>query len=108
MRETQEADVETSVAALGETIQLYEATLADYKRVLGHHHPDTLTFRSNLAGAHWSAVGEAIPLLERIVDNSELVLGHDQPHTLASRKNLAAPTSRAGCLGEAIVRYELS
>jgi hypothetical protein len=38
-----------------EAIALHERTLADFERVLGADHPDTLTSRSNLAEAYRAA-----------------------------------------------------
>ena len=35
--------------ANGEAVTLHEQNLADYVRILGPDHPDTLTIRSNLA-----------------------------------------------------------
>jgi hypothetical protein len=40
---------------LGRAISLFEAVLADRRRVLGDDHPDTLTSRHNLACAYQSA-----------------------------------------------------
>jgi tetratricopeptide (TPR) repeat protein len=40
---------------LDEAITLYERTLADFERVLGDTHPDTLASRNNLADAYLDA-----------------------------------------------------
>ena len=75
---------------------------------LGPDHPDTLTFRNNLAGAYEVAgrLGEAVPLYERTLADSERVLGPDHPDTLASRNNLATTCWSAGKLKRAIDLFE--
>ena len=57
----------------------------------GRDHLDTLTSRSNLAGAYESAGdrGRAIALLEQTVAGFERVLGSDQPVTVGWLNNLA-------------------
>ena len=40
---------------LGESVPLFEATLADRVRVLGEEHPDTRVLRDNLAAARQAA-----------------------------------------------------
>ena len=59
-----------SVGRFGEAIALFERTLADFERVLGADHPDTLTARHHLADAYRSAarLDEAIALGERTAD----------------------------------------
>src|SRR5207247_1590299 len=51
----------------GGAIPLLEQVLADYTRVLGADHPDTLGSRNNLAGAYLDAedLARAIPLYEQ-------------------------------------------
>ena len=58
--------------------------------MLGADHPQTLTWRNNLAGAYQAAgrLDQAIPLCERTLADAERVLGADHPHTLSSRNNL--------------------
>ncbi|MGK3110630.1 tetratricopeptide repeat protein [Streptomyces sp. WAC05858] len=77
-------------------------------RLLGPDHPDTLTSRSNLAGAYESAgdLGRAIPLFEQTLTDTVRVLGEDHPYTLASRHNLACAYESAGDLGRAIPLFE--
>ena len=67
-----------------QAIQYGQDLLADSERVLGETHPDTLTSRSNLAGAYQAAgrLAEAIPLLERTLADRERVLGETHPDTL--------------------------
>jgi len=74
-----------------QAIAVGEPLTADFERVLGPDHPDTLTSRSSLAVAHQGAgrPAEAIPLHEQTLAASERVLGSDHPYTLASRNNLA-------------------
>lgn len=82
----------------GEAIDLHSRTLADFERVLGPDHPETLLSRNNLATAY-EAVGrldEAIGLFTRTLADRERVLGPDHPDTLVSRNNLAAATRRWG------------
>ena len=75
---------------------------------LGPHHPDTLTSRNSLAGAHRDAgrLDRAIALYEQVLEDSIRVLGPDHPSTLASRFNLASAYKDAGRLEEAITLYE--
>ncbi|MFJ8747575.1 tetratricopeptide repeat protein, partial [Embleya sp. NPDC127516] len=77
--------------ALGPATEAWKRALATCVRVLGAHHPDTLVFRNDLAGAYQSAgdLGRAIPLYEQTLRDRVRVLGTDHPHTLASRNNLA-------------------
>ncbi|MGE3357374.1 MAG: tetratricopeptide repeat protein [Acidimicrobiia bacterium] len=91
-----------------DAITLNERTLADYERVLGVDHPDTLTSRSNLANSYWSAgrVAEAITLEERTLADCERVLGVDHPDTLNSRGNLASSYGSVGRFDEAITLNE--
>ncbi|MGW0183153.1 tetratricopeptide repeat protein, partial [Nocardia sp. NPDC003345] len=58
-------------------IVLFEHSLADFERVLGGEHPDTLTSRNNLAGAYRTVgrVAEAVTLHERNLADCERVLG---------------------------------
>ena len=85
-----------------------QRALADYGRVLGADHPDTLTSRNNLAAAYRAAgdLGRAIPLHEQTLADRERVLGADHPDTLTSRNNLADAYQAAGDLGRAIPLYE--
>ncbi|WP_280299159.1 tetratricopeptide repeat-containing protein [Nocardia abscessus] len=97
-----------SEGRLGETIALYEQTLADRERVLGVEHPDTLGSRNNLAGAY-EAVGrleEAIALYEQTLADQERGLGVEHPNTLIYRNNLAYIYGTAGHLEKAIPLYE--
>ncbi len=88
--------------ALGDSavqaIEYGELLVADYERVLGDTHPDTLTSRNNLAVAYDNAgrLAEAIPLYERTLTDREQVLGDTHPDTLASRNNLAVAYQAAG------------
>ncbi|MFD3427264.1 tetratricopeptide repeat protein [Nocardia fluminea] len=89
-------------------IALYERNLADYERVLGGDHPDTLGSRNNLASAYWTVgrIDEAIAMNERNLADYERVLGGDHPDTLSSRNNLASAYWTVGRIDEAIVLYE--
>ncbi len=82
--------------------------IADFERILGPDHPNTLTSRHNLAYAYKSAgqIQEAIPLLERTLTDHERILGPDHPNTLTSRNNLAYTYESAGQVQEAIPLFE--
>ena len=64
--------------------------LAEYERVLGADHPDTLKTRNNLAGAYYSVgrFGEAIELFEQVLDERKRLLGADHPDTLSGSSHL--------------------
>ena len=82
-------------------------TLEDSTRILGPHHPDTLTSRNNLAYAYRDAgrLDEAIPLYEQNLEDSTRILGTNHPNTLISRNNLAGAYRDAGRLDEAIALH---
>jgi tetratricopeptide (TPR) repeat protein len=85
-----------------------EPLVADYERVLGPDHPDTLTSRNNLALAYRAAgrAAEAIPLYEQTLAARDRVLGPDHLNTLTSRNNLAEAYRAAGRVAEAIPLHE--
>jgi tetratricopeptide (TPR) repeat protein len=89
-------------------ILIAEPLLADQEREQGAHHPDTLTTRSELAGAYWGAgrLAKTITLFEQTLADRERVLGTDHPETLFSRSNLAAAYRAAGRTTEAITLHE--
>jgi hypothetical protein len=60
-------------------------------------HPDTLSFRNNLAAAYHDLgdVQRAIPLYERVLADRQRVLGDDHPDTLASRDSIAGYLQRS-------------
>ena len=93
--------------SFAQAIEYGQSLVADYERVLGETHPDTLTSRSNLAAAYRAAgrLEEAIALYERTLADRERVLGETDPSTLTSRSNLAAAYRGAGRLEEAIPRH---
>ena len=76
--------------------------------MLGADHPDTLTSRNNLAGAHRAAgdLGRAIPMYEQVLADRLRVLSADHPDTLTSRNSLAGAYQTAGRMAEAIPLYE--
>ena len=96
--------IKIGVFSREDSIELYEQVLAEYERVLGADHPDTLTVRNNLAGAYKSAgrLAEAVELFERVLADRVRVLGPDHPDTLAARNNLAGAYYSVGRFGEAI------
>ena len=81
-----------SVGRFGEAIELYEQVLAEYERVLGPDHPDTLNARDNLAGAYDSVgrFAEAIDAWEKLLPDCQRVLGLEHPLTKRVEKNLEA------------------
>ncbi|MFF4442397.1 FxSxx-COOH system tetratricopeptide repeat protein, partial [Streptomyces sp. NPDC001621] len=92
----------------GRAAPYLQGALADYARVLGEDHPETLACRNNLAVAYRSAgdLGRAIPLYEQTLIDSGRVLGKNHPDTLAYRNNLAGAYRSAGDLRRAIPLYE--
>ncbi|MFJ8789059.1 tetratricopeptide repeat protein [Streptomyces sp. NPDC102462] len=91
-----------------DSVPLRTAVVAHRERVLGDAHPDTLTARNNLAGAHQDAgdLGRAVPLFETTLAQRERVLGDDDPATLRSRNNLALAYSEAGHSERAVPLFE--
>jgi hypothetical protein len=81
-----------------QAISLYQATLADRRRVLGDDHPDTLTTCNNLAMAYRSTGqwDQAIPLFQATLADQRRVLGNDHPETLTTSET--SPL-RTGWLG---------
>ncbi|MEV4561472.1 tetratricopeptide repeat protein [Kitasatospora sp. NPDC049285] len=74
------------------------------ERLLGDHHPDTLTARNNLATSYWQAgrTEEAIAIEEQVVADREHILGDQHPHTLNARNNLTSFYRQAGHTADAI------
>ena len=63
---------------------LYEQAYKIRQRVLGEHHPDTLTSMYNL-GVCMKEQGEkeeALQLLQKAYDGRKRILGNRDPHTL--------------------------
>ena len=91
-----------------QAIAIGESLTADFGRVLGPSHPDTLTAQNNLAAAYrdtgWLA--EAIALFERTLTARERTLGPSHPDTLTSQHNLAAAYRDAGRWTEATALFE--
>ncbi|MFD8588685.1 tetratricopeptide repeat protein, partial [Streptomyces sp. NPDC059637] len=83
----------TSYRQAGRTtdaITLLEQVAADSERILGPHHPDTLTARNNLATSYRQAgrTTDAITLLEQVAADSERILGPDHPNAVTMMKVL--------------------
>ncbi|MFT4217311.1 MAG: tetratricopeptide repeat protein, partial [Micropruina sp.] len=81
-----------SAGKLKRAISLLEQNLADYERILGPEHPNTLTTRHNLAawrGEAGDATG-AVTAFAELLPIQERVLGPEHPNTLTTRHNLAA------------------
>ena len=93
-----------------QAIAVGEPLTADFERLLGPDHPDTLNSRNSLAAAYLAAgrVAEAIPLFEQTLAVLQRQLGPDHPDTLTSQNNLASAYQDAGRVAEAIQLYELN
>jgi RNA polymerase sigma factor (sigma-70 family) len=93
-----------------QAIAIGEPLTADFERLLGPDHPDTLNSRNSLAAAYLAAdrVADAIPLFEQTLAVLQRQLGPDHPDTLTSQNNLASAYQDAGRVGEAISLYELN
>ena len=65
--------------------------LAEFERVLGPVHPETLTAMNNLAIAYRDAgrLDDTVLLLERVAMELDRVLGPQHPHTVTARESLA-------------------
>ena len=87
---------------------MFEQTLDARIRILGPHHPDTLTTRNNLAVAYQTAdrLDEAITLQEQNLKDRTDILGPHHPHTLQARNNLADAYRAAGRIEEAEALFE--
>jgi tetratricopeptide (TPR) repeat protein len=82
--------------------------LADYERVLGADHPDTLAARNYLALAYGMAdrTAEALALYEQNLADCERLLGRDHPDTFRARGNVAVACWEAGRTAEALALLE--
>jgi tetratricopeptide (TPR) repeat protein len=87
-----------------QAIAVGEPLVADFERLLGPDHPDTLTARDSLAAAYRAAgrAAEVIPLYERTLAACERLLVADHPRTLNSRGSLAVAYADVGRVSEAI------
>lgn len=92
----------------GSAVVHHSRAVRSSERVLGPDHPSTLTYRNNLAYAHWSAgdVRQAIRLHEINLADAERLLGPDHPDTLTARNNVAYVHRSTGDLDRAIPLYE--
>jgi len=75
----------------GDAATVLGATVADYERVAGIHHPDTLGAREELAAAHHAAgqFADAARLYRRTLADREHAQGAHHPDTIATRQKLA-------------------
>ncbi len=91
-----------------QVIAVGEPLTADFERVQGPDHPDTLASRNYLAEAYRAAgrAAEGIRLHEQTLADRERVLGPDHSDTLGSRNNLALAYQEAGRAVEAIPLHE--
>jgi serine/threonine-protein kinase len=93
---------------LGESIRLYEQTLALKRKELGIDDPDTLRSMCGLAAAYRSTRQHfrAIPLQRQTLAAMCKTLGVDHPDTICSMGSLAIAYFDAGLLEEAISLYK--
>jgi tetratricopeptide (TPR) repeat protein len=91
-----------------QAIAVGEPLTADFDRVLGPDHHDTLLSWDSLAVAYASAgrTAEAIALFEQTLAAREHVLGPGHPDSLQSRDSLAEAYQSAGRTAEAIALFE--
>src|SRR5688572_17991568 len=78
---------QTYLGRTGAAVRLYESVVADYSRVLGADHPNTLKARRDLATSYHLAgqVDSAIRLFETTLADQERVLGLGHLNTLDTR-----------------------
>jgi hypothetical protein len=71
-------------------LPLYEQVCADYERVLGADHPDTLTRRADLAHAYYAAgrLTDATTLLRDTLSRCEQALPPGDPLTQTLRTSM--------------------
>ena len=81
-----------------QAVAVGEPLAADFERLLGPDHADTLGSRNNLAAAYQAAgrLAEAVVLFEQVLAARERLLGPDHADTLGSRNNLAVAYQAAG------------
>jgi tetratricopeptide (TPR) repeat protein len=89
-------------------IAIGEPLTADFERLLGASHPDTLNARGSLAASYADAgrVADAIRLFEQILAERERLLGPDDPDTMRSRSDLARAYREAGRVADAVPLVE--
>ena len=87
-----------------QAIAIGKELTADFERMLGPDHPDTLNSRNNLAEAYRgeTRASEAISLYEKNMAACERQMGFQHPVTLITRDNLARAYQEAGRAAEAI------
>ncbi|MFF4625808.1 tetratricopeptide repeat protein [Nonomuraea jabiensis] len=90
--------------AISLSIAFLERAHTGFMKNLGPDHPNTITSKSNLAGAYRTAgdLQRAIPLLEQTLTENERALGIDHPSLITSRNNLADTYRLAGDVERAI------
>ena len=87
-----------------EALRLSRELLADWTRVLGADHPETLTTRGNIAAftGETGEAREALRLFLELLPDLTRVLGADYPETLRTRGHIAARTAETGEAREAL------
>jgi DNA-binding NarL/FixJ family response regulator len=86
----------------------FDALVADYMRVLGPDHPDTLATRNNLAYWRGQAGDAAVAAaaFEALMADYMRVLGPDHPDTLDARADLAYWRGQAGDAAVAAAAFD--
>lgn len=88
---------------------LFHDLVAEYERVSGNYHPDTLTARQAFAHATGEAgdAARAAAAFEALVAEAARVFGEDHPRTLGARHEQARWTGEAGHHGRAAELFRL-
>jgi Tetratricopeptide repeat len=83
---------------MASAVRLYELTRAEYTRVLGADHPDTLATCMNLAHTYYGVgrLTDAVKLLQETVERCELSLPPSDPLTVAARNSLTNVSGTGG------------
>jgi hypothetical protein len=83
---------------MASAVRLAEQTRAEYTKVLGADHPDTLAACVNLAHAYYGVgrITDAAGLLRETVERCELSLPAFDPLTAAARDSLANISGTSG------------
>ena len=76
---------------------MHEQSAADYARVFGPDHSETVTARSNLAYAYQLAgdLGRAVPLHRQVLADRERLYGPDHHYTELARQLLSGAEHQA-------------
>jgi hypothetical protein len=89
--------IASATGDLPRAIELHEQSVADYARVFGPDHSETVTARSNLAYAYQLAgdFGRAVPLHRQVLADRERLYGPGHQYTELARQLLATAEHQA-------------